>query len=260
MTMPNNQTNRFQVVYCQLCGDGKAVNQDALYNGMMVKYANNAHAKAVDLAEVTWPLRLGVADGVSHSPSPHLASRFWMRALAADRRTDFRFLRELHEPFCEAMSECDHGTATTFAGALIDESGCSQVANIGNSRIYHIHADGQWQQISVDHTILNQMLDNGQAQADVEYANIYQGLLHCLCADPMEYDYEIAQTQCQLHPGETLLICSDGLTDALNHNSLAQIWSQDDDLVVQLDHLRQAVRQQPGHDDCSIVACRYQED
>lgn len=126
-----------------------------------------------------WPFPM-VFLAVQH---PHLASRFWMETFMQHGDAFGRFLCQYHGQFCEAMTEAHFGSAATFVSATITPDGQCHVCNVGDSRAYRINAAGVWQQVSHDHTILAELIEQGQAQADQHYSGLYHALTQCLIAD-----------------------------------------------------------------------------
>lgn len=247
---------RFEAAYCQMAGDGKARNQDALFNGAEVRQAllNKARAMALPPGD---GLRLAVADGVFNSPGPHRASRRWMQAFAERGRADAGFLRNEFPAFSQALkAEGLYGAACTFAAVDVRGDGHYTACNVGDSRICQIGIHGHWQQISHDHTVWAQMAADGDVPPDADHATLYDMLAECLIADTEEGGFAVHTAQGRLAPGECLLLCSDGLSDAVPADALVQLWQAHADLPARLEALRRAVRRVPFHDDCSIVALR----
>ena len=139
----------FQLAYFQMVGAGKARNQDALFDGTAVRQVR-LHKTRVSEADDA--VRLAVADGVSSSPAAHLASRFWLDAFVREGDAEGRFLRRLHGSFCDTLAEEYFGSSSTFASAVVEADGLCRICNVGDSRVYHISAEGRWRQVSHDHT------------------------------------------------------------------------------------------------------------
>ena len=246
-----------QLAYFQMAGSGKTRNQDALFNG-----ENICHAilhKTRLLVPRQQAVRIAVADGVFSSPAPHLASRFWMHAFAQYGDEKGKFLRQQHGPFCDAMVAQHFGSATTFVSAIISANLSCHICNVGDSRAYRISATGAWQQISHDHTHLSDLIEQGEALADQDYAQMYDALAHCLIAAGEETDFKIHTHSFTLQADETVLLCSDGLSDALSHTQLERIWAAHHSLADKLEALRKAVKRQGYYDDCSVVCATHYE-
>ena len=107
----------WQLAYFQMAGSGKQRNQDALFNGQEVYYALLRKTRVLNFSdELT--VRLAISDGVFSSPSPHLASRFWMQTFMQYGDKSGRFLRQYHGKFCDEMTGNHFGSAATFVSAI----------------------------------------------------------------------------------------------------------------------------------------------
>lgn len=133
-----------------------------------------------------------------------------------------------------------------------------RICNVGDSRVYHISAEGRWRQVSHDHTVLADLIEQGEARADTEYADMYYALAHCLIADDEETHFKIFTDSFTLQRGEAVLVCSDGMHDALPHERLEALWNASPSLPDKLEALRRAVKKVPYHDDCSVAVCLRQ--
>lgn len=249
-----------QVAYFQIASVAskeKPRIQDALFNGVDVIHVRRHKARLVDVPEGT--VRLAVADGVFSSNAPHLASRFWMEAFKQHGDGYGHFLRGQHMAFCDALLPEHFGSTTTFASACIDTTGLCRVCNVGDSRVYRISAEGIWTQVSHDHTVLAEMIEHGEADPAVEYSGLYYNLSDYLTADYDDISFKIFNTAFSLEKGESVLVCSDGLSDALAHDRLEQIWRDHSGLVDKLEALRHTVQKVKFYDDCSVVCASFVE-
>lgn len=240
-----------RAAYFQMAGAGKPFNQNALFNGVEVKQAKLKKSCWVELDNAS--LRFALADGVFNSPAPQKASKFWMQQFALDGQATAAFLKQHFNRFCESMQPEHYGSSTTFAAVTLTENGQVILCNVGDSRIYHIDVDGKWTQISHDHTLLAALIEEGKASAEIEYAGIYYSLEECLIADFEEAHFKVFTHQCRLNDGESLILCSDGLSDGLTHTQLEHIWQSHDGILAKLEALRLAVKKVPYHDDCSVI-------
>ncbi|UNU72539.1 protein phosphatase 2C domain-containing protein [Moraxella nasovis] len=241
------------IAYFQIKADGKAVNQDALFDGTSVRHVALHHTKTVPTPAM--PFCVAVADGVSSSPKSHLASRFWLNAIASTPAVAVgtrAFFDEYFDKFCNHIAPTALGSATTIAGAVIDETGACLIFNVGDSSVFVID-DGVWHKLSHDHTILNELLHD-DIKDGVEYAKMYGGLAECLIADPNEYDFKIHHATHTLTQGQTLLICTDGLTDEFSMDELTLMWHSQSTLTDRLAIMLHNLKKRRGRDDCSVVA------
>lgn len=244
-----------QIAYFGLKGDGKTINQDALFDGTNTHQAKLCHTKTAPTPAL--PFCVAVADGVYHSPKAHLASRFWTKAIAQtdpNKVGTTAFFKQTFEKFCDEVGATAHGSATTLAGVVIGADGV-RVFNVGDSAVFVIDKDGHWHKLSHDHTILNELL--GEQADSTGYAQFYGGLMECLIADVDEYEFKVHRTTYNPKMGETVLVCTDGLTDEFTPQELTLMWQSQNTLTDKLAIMCQNLKKRQGHDDCSVVAVAF---
>lgn len=164
---------------------------------------------------------LAVADGVASSGgnrriAPQQASRIVLEELVKavrdhpawlqDGFVANRHVRHIQAQLSDQLADNPktHGAATTLAVAHV-RGRRAAILNVGDSRAYRANRDGQWRRLSKDHTVLQGMLDRGEASPDTEYASLYGALEHGLCADPEASDFAIHQVTVTLEPGDTMV-------------------------------------------------------
>ena len=201
-----------------------------------------------------------VADGVSVSPAPAKASQVVMAALAKElaegHALDARLARRLQAHLCDTLAHHrrTRGSATTLAAVHLHPQHATML-NVGDSRVYQITAQNHWTQLSCDHTVLNTLIEKGEAEASAAYASFYGALDSCLIADEEEADFRIHTRPITLAPGDTLLICTDGVHDTLG-NTLAGLFDAQRSLAEQVTRWRKAVLKAGAPDNLSLVAVR----
>ena len=132
----------------------------------------------------------------------------------------------------------------------------AKILSVGDSRAYLIDAQGKWQQISQDHSILSELLADFPDKKEDDFATIYGGVSSCLVADYSKFQDKIFYQEIEIHQGESLLLCSDGLTDGLSEEMREKIWKQYDNDKSRLTVYRKLVAKQGFYDDLSVVICR----
>lgn len=111
---------------------------------------------------------------------------------------------------------------TTAAVALISET-TLYAAGLGDSRVYLVR-DGRARQLTVDHTIAQGLFDSGILTLEQFQFHPYRNVLHKYlgCA-------EIGDGPClchvELREDDSILTASDGLTDHVDEEQLAQVIS-----------------------------------
>ena len=246
-----------EIAYSQHSGKLNRSQQDALWNGIAcIQSVNSATASYTTEGD---RLLTAVADGVAISPFPHLASRFVIEALAElgnDVELSVKQVREIQGKLCDRYAKGKTlGSSTTLVAATCCNAIC-HIVNVGDSRAYMITASGNWTQLSHDHTILNDLIETGEADPEIEYAQMYGGLAHCLIADNEEDVFSAHHSSAPFLAGASLLLCSDGLHDTLGDTALRQLYSPDNSPQEQVAVWRKAVLQAGAPDNFSIILAR----
>ena len=129
----------------------------------------------------------------------------------------------------------------------------AKILSVGDSRAYLIDAQGKWQQITQDHSILSELLTDFPDKKEEDFATIYGGVSSCLVADYSEFQDKIFYQEIEIKQGESLLLCSDGLTDGLSAEVREKIWKQYDNDKSRLTVCRKLIAKQVFYDDLSVV-------
>lgn len=246
------------IAFTQHSGGASRPQQDALWTGREVVQKRDCPVSEQGLDT---PALLAVADGVAASQHPARASRFVMEAtgnLDPSQRLMGRQVRHIHERLAQRYAGTrSHGTATTLVAARICEGHC-ELVNVGDSRAYLIRRDGRWQQLSHDHTVLNELIASGEIRPEegVEYAQMYQDLAHCLTADTEEYGFALHFIETGFAKGDALLLCSDGLHDAIGDAAIRERYQPERSAAEKVEQWRKAVIAAGVPDNLSILLAR----
>lgn len=243
----------WKVTFCQQAGMLKKRNQDALFNGERVYQYVLKKSETIEVEKEN--LIIGISDGVSNSPRPDLASRYFMEKLQDCENLNAQWLRATHQQFCEAHCQRIYGSSCTFVAAQLSPNGQCLIMNVGDSRAYRITPTGEWIQLSYDHILLNALTPNPDQRT--EYAAMYYGLSDALIADHEETDFRIFTEQYQLENGDYLLLCSDGLTDDIPKHIRHAIWQKFDKIEEKLTALRQYTKRLKRRDDFSVITILF---
>jgi len=173
-----------------------------------------------------------VADGMGGHRFGDRASsataRSFARLIAADRPTTVRAviaaMEESHRQVVQLAG--DEQAGTTLSGiAIVQEPGDPHsrwmAFNIGDSRVYGFSAESGLRQISVDHSAVQELVDNGEisrqeAETHPERNVITRALGTGPLPDPDVWLFPIEGEQ-------SFLICSDGLTKELGDTQIAAV-------------------------------------
>lgn len=203
-----------------------------------------------------------VADGVGGAKAGSQASR-WATRVTVEQFYDLQnpdLSRDLRAAVAHANASLHQylqSTDTTQAGstmvAAVIHQNLLYVANVGDSRAYLIR-NGEISQLTIDHTLTQRKLDQKlirpeQAEMDPDRSV----LTRSLGAGPkVQVD---VFPPLQLAEGDTVLLCSDGLTDMLKDPEIAQIASGRSPKRAAR-QLISAANKRGGYDNISIVVAR----
>jgi serine/threonine protein phosphatase PrpC len=100
------------------------------------------------------------------------------------------------------------------------------VAHAGDSRAYRVR-DGQVEQITVDHTMVQELVSQGLLTPEQAAVHPYRGRIsRCLGHGQQKCDADI--TEYVLDRGDNLLLCSDGLSDVVGNAEIIALVGQRD--------------------------------
>ena len=144
------------------------------------------------------------------------------------------------------------GMGTTLVVAVFRDARLL-MGHVGDSRGYRLRA-GRLQQITHDHSLLQEQLDSGLITA--EQAALSQNKNLVTRAVGVE-DTVLLETH--LHdvmPGDLYLLCSDGLSDMLDDETIAELLQRGDSLPELAATLIDAANEAGGRDNISVVLAR----
>lgn len=164
-----------------------------------------------------------------------------------------------------AGKEEEHGMGATCACVWVIENKLF-TAYVGDSRIYLLR--GKFiQQLTVDHTWVQEAFEKGIITADQmrDHPNVHVIRRHLggirlpevdfrLRIDNNENNEESLNNQgFHLEPGDTILMCTDGLTDLVWDDEIRDIIRTKRDLKTAAETLVNLANERGGHDNISVV-------
>jgi protein phosphatase len=106
------------------------------------------------------------------------------------------------------------GMGTTVTALLLAE-GKLHFAHIGDSRAYRLR-DGVFEQISIDHTFVQRLIDEGRLKPEEAETHPHKNVLMRVLGD-VDASPELDLDALDVRPGERWLLCSDGLNYVAGH-------------------------------------------
>ena len=148
----------------------------------------------------------------------------------------------------EASVDC-RGMGTTLVSAVSYDGG-AVLSNVGDSRAYHITADGI-HRVTKDHSLVESMVDRGDITAEEARHHPNRNLItRALGPDMSALSDEYI---CPLEPGDFLLLCSDGLVDTVTDQEMLFEVIHGDDLNTCLDRLLAISKSHGASDNVTAV-------
>ncbi|HEY3237421.1 MAG TPA: Stp1/IreP family PP2C-type Ser/Thr phosphatase [Polyangiaceae bacterium] len=143
------------------------------------------------------------------------------------------------------------GTTATIA-ALLD--GCLFVAQVGDSRAYILRG-GKLVQVSRDQSLVNQLIEAGQLTE--EEAETFEHNNIILQALGTSEAVQVDLTYAELKRGDTLLLCSDGLSGMIRGDEIREVLNSVDDPLEACRILTERANQAGGHDNITVIVARF---
>jgi PPM family protein phosphatase len=205
-----------------------------------------------------------VADGMGGAQAGEVASRLAAETFAAglpddgtsEQRLETR-VREANQRIHDVSRE-DHalnGMGTTLTAAYIDGDELT-LAHVGDSRAYLLRA-GELSRLTRDHTLVEELVRRGEL-TEQEAAEHPQRSIITRALGP-EPDIDIDLHTHRVHPGDVLLLCSDGLTGMIGEVEVAEILSGATSLRDAGRALVDAANEAGGRDNITVVLFRLEE-
>lgn len=130
------------------------------------------------------------------------------------------------------------------------------VAWCGDSRAYSFHPDAGLKQLSKDHSYVQELIDSGKLDPEYAFDHPDSNIITRSLGDPRQE----AHADCisaTLYDGETILLCSDGLSGMIRDQETEEIVRRnEDDMVRCKEALIEGARNAGGHDNITVMMCR----
>ena len=240
------------LVYTQHQGAQYLKQQDCMWTGDHVIQLSD---QSVVLREVNEELLIGLADGVSASPCAELASKLVMSELnLAVQKHDFsnKAVRYLHERLSAKFSRTRCVGASTTLLVVSASRNQLRIMSVGDSRAYLVDKGNNLELLTKDHSFINQMIEEGKADEQVDYGTCYNVLTDCLVADPEEFDFNIFARTIAFKLTDRLFICTDGVYDTLG-KKLSELFDYNLSIEAQAVLVRKAVLENNPVDNFSFM-------
>lgn len=202
---------------------------------------------------------LAVADGLGGEDNGEVASLVVMQSLRTApvdlvQTIARESIEDANEMICDEIKATGKRMGSTLAALYISDDkaiGC----NIGDSRIYMMR-DDSLVQLSKDHTVVQEMVDNGAIKKEEAREHRKRHILtQNIGIFPEELIIEPCFTEIiSLNKEDIFLICSDGLTDMLTDEEIKDILKNRT-----VDSLVECALEKGGRDNVTVVVAKCVE-
>jgi len=138
---------------------------------------------------------------------------------------------------------------TTTVVALVVGNGTAFLAHVGDSRAYLVR-DGELRQLTEDHSMVNELVRTGKMSYEEARSSRHRHVI--TRAVGLYPTVQPSLAAVDLHPGDRLLLCSDGLSDVVAPELMLQEGGSDD-LDGAVEALLQAALDRGGPDNITVV-------
>jgi serine/threonine protein phosphatase PrpC len=211
---------------------------------------------------------LAVADGMGGHNAGEVASAVALEAFVAelgDRLGDSTVADAMEEGALAAdtavrdaaADDPDRdGMGTTLVAALVGDAGTT-VVNVGDSRAYRVD-DATIEQVSVDHSLVQELVEAGEIDPDEADSHHQRNVISQALGASQEIEPDTFDVDPD--PGETVLLCSDGLTEEVPESTIHDVVTEHGPLSAAADALVAAANERGGSDNVSVVLGRRDGD
>ena len=141
------------------------------------------------------------------------------------------------------------GLGTTLTAIALHDS-TAELGHVGDSRAY-LMRDGAVTQVTEDHSLVEQLVREGRLTPEEAQNHPQRAIItRALGVDP---NVAVDTYRIDLKPGDRLMICSDGLTNMLSDDTIAQTLRRHADPQQAADTLVDMANQAGGDDNITVI-------
>jgi protein phosphatase len=214
-----------------------AVGVYAVADGMGGHEAGDVASRAAITTVAQMAVRDVLRPAAAGEPLPDLGAWLTQAAQAASKA--------VYDRRREAGS--DMGTTLVMALFVGD---VATIANVGDSRAYHLEADGI-AQVTVDHSLVERLVATGQITPQEAANHPQKNVIYRVVGDKAGVENDVYEQR--LAPGEALLLCSDGLDGMVDDEQIWQVWRTSTSPQEACERLVEAANAAGGVDNVTVV-------
>lgn len=185
-------------------------------------------------------------DGHGCEPDSSLVDCLRHATMQANRNIHYRSLED---------SRCS-GMGATLTGAAVKGDKLDLI-QVGDSRAYVMRGQ-QIRLATKDQSLVQQLVDVGQISEEEAETHMFRNVI--LQALGAQNELTPATARIQIRQGDTLLLCSDGLSGKLRNEEIRQIVTEATSLAAACDALVAEANDRGGEDNITVVLARFTGD
>jgi len=212
-----------------------------------------------------------VADGMGGAAAGEIASAMAVEAILGDLRANWivgdtadpeAFVRAIKQATKSANTQIHSyatahpeyrgmGTTATIAGLLGDTL---YLAQVGDSRAYLVR-DGAAQQITKDQSLMQKLIEAGElTEEEAKLSERRNIILQALGPEPY---IKVDLTHQTVRRGDTLVLCSDGLSGQVTKEEIAMVVTDEPDVATACKLLIERANFAGGPDNITVILARF---
>ena len=144
------------------------------------------------------------------------------------------------------------GMGATLTAVLIQGS-TAFIAQVGDSRAYLVRGN-KIKQLTKDQSLIQALIDSGVVSAD-DTSSIPQNVITQALGTSPTVDVEISSVE--LSQGDTLIVCSDGLSNKVKDEEMVNLVRGTPDLILLCRSLVELANQRGGEDNITVITAKF---
>ncbi len=248
----------------------------------LVRKSNEDHFLIADLGRTMWVLQTSlpqpevqfgsrrghlflIADGVGGHRGGEVASALTVTTLEHFMLDVFRgvedFQTALKQAHARILEESVRHPAVSGMGTTLTMAVANNwklyVVHAGDSRCY-LFRDRELRQLTSDHTVVAEMVRKGLLDPAEASHHLYRHVVTNVVGGHLE-SVKVDVQEVDLQPGDTVLLCTDGLTDMLANDRIAEILEADRDPKPACDRLIDEALKAGGRDNVTTIVAHLHD-
>ncbi len=126
------------------------------------------------------------------------------------------------------------------------------IGHVGDSRIYYI-TDKSIQQLTTDHTLVQAMIDSGNISEEDAKTNAYRNVLTQAIGTSRKVTISLIESKIPMRKQIKFLLCSDGLTEGVDDETIHQVLIKNETLATRLNKLMDLALASDSKDNISFI-------